>query len=271
MQKTAVIPKFAVSVVLLIVTLIIMIPTLPVMLNKFSGTIDFAGVQETQLNTNRCIQGNVHKIYGNSESFSADDSLSRTEYYYLAVLGDGEINREGETVMIFLKTSSASKIDSRLKTITEYGVEFSGVVTKAPANSEDMFNEICSKKKLPQDNLVLSEYMVDLTVSPSAIMIRFVISVACAIAFGIALSIAFSSVKRNNEVDYIEHERAMLRAKQNVRDAEQPDSDDGIFTSNAREYANSSQGNPNNIDTTQYTGRTHEDDNSYDDGGFFGQ
>ncbi len=271
MQKSSVIPKFVVSAVLLVLTLVIMIPTLPVMLNKLSGTIDFTDVQETQLGSNRCIEGTITTLYGNTESFGEEGTLSRTEYYYLAALGGGELKREGETVMIFFKSSSSSPTNEMLKNISDEGVVFSGIVTKAPDNAEDMFKEICSTKKLPQADMNLSEYMIDLTVSPEAIMIRFIIAVVFAVAFGVSLSMAFSAIKRNDEVDYIEHERAMLRAKQSVRESEQADSDDGIFTSNAREYANNSQGRPNNIDTNQYTGVTHENDSSFDDGGFFGQ
>ena len=271
MQKSAVIPKLAVSAVLLIVTLIIMIPTLPVMLNKLSGTIDFTDVQETQLTANRCIEGTVKKIYGSAESFGSEDSLSRTEYYYLAALKGGELNKDGETVMIFFKASSSSAANESLKTLSDDGALFSGIVTKAPSNAEEMFNEICTNKKLPKADLTLSEYMIDLTVSPTSTMVRFLIAVAFAIAFGVSLSIALSAIKRNNEMDYIYNERAVLRAKQSVREAEQPDSDDGMFTSSSRDFANNSQGRPNNTDTTQYTGITHENDGDFDDGGFFGQ
>jgi len=271
MQKTSVISKFAVSAVLLIVTLIIMIPTLPVMLNKLSGTIDFTDLKETQLGTNRCIEGTITQLYGSSESFGDEGTLSRTEYYYLAAFGGGSINKEGETMMIFFKSSSSSATNDMLKSLSDKAEEFSGIVIKAPDNAEDMFKEICEKKKLPQENLTLSEYMIDLTVSPKATVIRFLISLAFAAAFAVSLSIAISAVRRNTEVDYINHERAMLRAKQSVREADQPDSDDGIFTSDARDYANNSQGGPNNnIDMTQYTGITHENDNNFDDGGFFG-
>lgn len=270
MQKSAVIPKFIISAVLLIVTLIIMIPTLPVMLNKMSGTIDFTDVQETQLGSNRCIEGTIKKLYGSAESFGDDDSFSRTEYYYLAALGGGEINKEGETVMILFKTSSASTANDMLKTLSDEGAEFSGIVKKNPANADDMFDQICTKQNLPKSSLSISEYMIDLTVSPKATLIRFLISAAFAVACAIAFSIAFSAVKRNNEVDYIHHERAMLRAKQSLREAEQADSEDGIFTSDARNWANNSQSKPNNIDTTQYTGITHENDGNFDDGGFFG-
>ena len=261
MQKSAVIPKFAISAVLLIVTLIIMIPTLPVMLNKVSGTLDFSDVKETQLGNNRCIEGTLQKLYGSSETDAGEGTFSRTEYYYLAALGGGSFNKEGETVVIFFKSNSASDTNDMLKSISGEPQEFSGVLIKAPANAEEMYKEICKKKDLNTSNLKLSEYVIDLTVSPKAITIRFLISTVFAVAFGIALSIAISAVKRNSEVDYIQHER----------EAEQPDSDDGIFTSDARDFANNSQANPNNsFDTTGYTGVTHENDNDFDDGGFFG-
>ncbi len=271
MQKSAVIPKIAISAVLLIVTLVIMIPTLPVMLNKLSGTLDFSDVKETQLGNNRCIEGTIQKLYGSTEIDGAEGTLSKTEYYYLSAFGGNDFNKEGETIVIFFKSNSSSGTNDMLKSISGEPQEFSGVLIKAPANADEMFKEICNTKGINSANLKLSEYVIDLTMSPKAITIRFFIAVAFAVAFAISLSILISAIRRNTEVDYIHHEREMLRAKQHVREAEQPDSDDGIFTSNARDFTNNSQGNPNNsFDTTQYTGITHDNDNNYDDGGFFG-
>lgn len=274
MYKSKVIPKFCVSAVLLIITLVIMIPTLPVMMNKLSGTLDFNTAAAVQLGNNRCIEGTLKQVLGGTETENEGSTLSNTEYYYLTTLGGKEINKDEKTQVIFLKSNSASDTNEMLKELASKPkeTEFSGIVKTAPENADEMFAEVCGSKGLDTSKLELCDYVIDVTTTPKAVTLRFVVSVAFAAAFGIALSISLSAVKRNNEVDYMYHEREMMRAKQSVREgADQPDGSDGLFSSDTRDFTQNSQGSPQNtFDPTQYTGVRNTNESDFDDGGFFG-
>lgn len=290
MKKSAVVPKFVVAAVLLIIAIIISVPCAAVTLNRLfgGGILDFNSVKSAELIANRPIEGGLYLVsgcvgenLGQSDSDSA--TLKKGSYYYLVPLGGKEV-KDGTTQLILVKTVGNSDVYSNFNDLWRASsgkdsavdeVELSGVVKPIPVGADEVLEVFCKNNGL--GDYQLSAMMIDCTNSVSSICTRFYISLVFYVCFVIALLLAISSVKRNMNIDDIEHRRAITQTVQDIRSgANEPDSSGEMYGDSSAEYqtygSQQQGGYSAEQQSVQYQGQQHSSENQqsdYDDGGFF--
>lgn len=240
MKKSGVISKICVTAVFLLIALVISVPTLPTVLNMIGGARDFSSMKHFDLTENKSVEGTINYVIGYSSDESSG-SFTASTYYYLVNLGGNAFDKEADKhTVVFIKTKGSSDAYTALNNLlssSKGSVEFAGVAKKAPKNTQDMFDKIVKEKGLGDMNITMCDCIIDITTAPKAVLTRFLISLIFYAGFVIGLLLTISAFKRNREVDYIYHERAMTKAVQDIRSgANQPDGSETMFGDRGTEF-----------------------------------
>ena len=266
MQKSGVIVKICITAVFLLAALVISIPTLGTVFGMIGGTADFAAIKDFELKENKSVEGVVsyvidYKSADNSSGFSA------TSYYYLVNLGGKQFDKEeAKHYTVFIKAKGSSdaynELNALLKTPGE--VKFTGIAKKTDKDLKKMFDDIIETKGLDSKTVLMCDCYIDITTAPKAVLSRFLISLIFYAGFIITLILTINTFKRNREVDYIYHERAMTKAVADVRSgANQPDGSDEMFGDRGTEFVQGGKTAPLTPAASYPASQPRQDDSDY--------
>ena len=266
MQKSGVIVKICITAVFLLIAIVISFPTFGSVFGMIGGALDFSAAEDIDLKENKTVDGTITYIIDYS---SADNSgsFSTSSYYYLVNLGGKKFNKE-ETkhYTTFIKAKGSSDAYNELNALlkSEGEFKFSGIVKKADKNVEKMFDDIIEAKGLSDKNVIMCDCYIDITTAPKAILSRFLISLIFYAGFIFTLILTINTFKRNREVDYMYHERAMTKAVADVRSgANQPDGSDEMFGDRGTEFVQGGKTAPLTPAASYPASRPRQDDQDY--------
>lgn len=225
MKKAVVIPKAVAAGVALLVSLILMIPVLPMMTARMfgGGTVDFNEAAADEYSVNRPMSGTIHYILG--ASGEGDN------YYYLVPIKGNEITSKSRVdTLVLFKAPNGSEVYDALNDVYREstkgsgsfeGYKFSGVVKKMSAAEKKTASALQDKTAFY--NLNLCEYTVDLSSKVGSMTGRFVLSLFLLIAAIFSGVIALQAVKKNESIDRIEIDRIAFKREQEAKSGNKND------------------------------------------------
>lgn len=236
MRKTQFLPKVCAAVVLLAVSIIILVPVLPVTLNRLfaGGIIDYGSAQATQYVENRPIDGPLVKIYG---CLGVDGDVF--ENYYLATVNGQIYNKEKNNVFVLIKARGGTDISEQLNQFYRHndGIAFSlsGVIRESNEEDKNAAEELLKQAKKKDAECI--DYYIDCNKPISSYTTRTIFGLLLLAGAVFAGMLSWKAIKRNRDVDDMEYRRAMMLAEKERREKQgSADSADAIFGDADRSY-----------------------------------
>lgn len=252
MRKTQLIPKIIAAVIFLIVAIIISAPVFSVSMNRIfgGGIVEFGTAESVEYIDYRPVEGVLSYIIGGIGDESGDDfTLKNGTYYYLVSISGKGLAKDKKGEVVLLKTLTNSDSYEELNEIlrakhAEESLRISGVVKKASENEEKIAEKICI-----DNNIKNAEYIgfcIDCTKPVSSYTARSLLSLIFYAGFIVSVLLSVQSLKRNRDIDNMEHRRAIMMSARDLKDND-PNANgaDALFGDADRSFVS---------DNTQYQG-----------------
>ena len=232
MRKASVVPKIAITILLLVIAVILSFPVVGVASSRIfgGGIVDISDTSVKEYHNSKPAEGRIHFIANSASGDNTGGALDKGAYYYLIPKGGNKASKSNKVdTYILVKVIDGSDEYNGMNDVVReckdgesvMGYGASGVFKTILPDEKKLGEKMMADKKL--DKQTLCEFVLDISTPVGYYTTRFYISLVFYAVGIFGIYLVITSINKNSDIEEIEVKRMLFKMEQDRKSGNKND------------------------------------------------